>query len=65
MNITRDGGEEKNRASRNRQGDNWKEIFPNGGEDGGAFSLTIHHELHPDDQKALDAREGAKVVSNQ
>ena len=39
---------------RNRQGDHWKEVFARADGDGGAFSINIHTELHPDDQKRLD-----------
>ena len=41
---------------RNRQGDHWKEVFARAEEDGGAFSIIISNELHPDDQKRLSAK---------
>ena len=44
---------------RNRQGDNWKEVFAHTDGDGGAFSIIISSALHPDDQARLDAKEKA------
>jgi diadenosine tetraphosphatase ApaH/serine/threonine PP2A family protein phosphatase len=36
---------------RNRQGQDWKEVFGHTDGQGGAFSIVIHHDLHPDDKK--------------
>lgn len=41
---------------RNRQGENWKEVFAHTNGQGGAFSILIHHKLHPEDQKALEQK---------
>jgi len=45
---------------RNRQGDNWKEVTAHTDGDGGAFSIIISSELHPDDQARLDAKATAE-----
>ena len=53
---------------RNRQGKNWKEVIAPAAISGGIFNINIHRELHPDDQKGLDARLAAAkslVVSEQ
>lgn len=36
---------------KNRQKGNWRDVFAHTDGDGGAFSLIISHELHPDDRK--------------
>ncbi len=49
---------------RNRQGGHWQETPARAEQDGGAFSIVIHHELHPDDQRLLDLTNSEQSVSS-
>ncbi|MDA1371703.1 MAG: helix-turn-helix domain-containing protein [Proteobacteria bacterium] len=39
---------------KNRQKNIWRDVIARKADEGGAFSIIIHKELHPDDQKRLD-----------